>query len=144
MSALITHAQLAAKGESQFGLGVLAGPDMDILNSAVPNVTGKEATVSDFFGGESPERLQVMLEQAQAKMGHALHSRGYRPDPGGERQTTTKKIYGRPGESGSFNAGSPVTPRPGMVRIQDKATGKRGWAKPGAIPEGAEEVTDGR
>lgn len=38
----------------------------------------------------------------------------------------------------------PTPPKPGMVRIMDPNTGKRGWAPAGQIPAGTVEANDGR
>lgn len=104
MSSLITHAKLAAKSESQFGLGVLAGPDMAILDSAVPDVTSANATVADFFNGESPERLRVMLEQSRLKLDDALAARGYRKGASGGNFDLAGKVKIRRKSDGAVKA----------------------------------------
>lgn len=88
MSSLVTHLQFTAKGPTQFGLGVIAGPDMDLLNAVIPNPTKKDATLADFFGGgtefsESMERLRVMREQIDKRLHNAIVKRGYDPEKKG-------------------------------------------------------------
>jgi hypothetical protein len=83
MSSLATHLQLTAKGPTMFGLGVIAGPDMDLLNAVITNPTKKDATFADFFGGggkelsETMERLRVMREQVGKKLHNTIVKRGY-------------------------------------------------------------------
>lgn len=83
MTALARHLQLSAKGKAMFELGVLAGPDLDLLENTIPNPSSRNATMADFFGGgetgtDSLERLRVMQEQVGKKFEAAVGSRGYR------------------------------------------------------------------
>ena len=106
MEAIARHLQLKAKGETMFQLGVIAGPDMDLLNSVIPVPTKKAATIADFFSGggetsETMERLRVMREQLGDNLHTALTSRGYRPKakgsntkaaPGGLTEAEKKEL----------------------------------------------------
>jgi hypothetical protein len=83
MEAIARHLQLKSKGKTMFELGVIAGPDMDLLNSVVPVPTGKQATIADFFSGggdtsETMERLRVMREQLGDNLHNSISTRGYR------------------------------------------------------------------
>jgi hypothetical protein len=84
MEAVARNLQLMAKGKTMYELGVIAGPDMDLLNSVVPVPGSKTATIADWFSGDSGgdasetmERLRVMREQLGQKFELAAKSRGY-------------------------------------------------------------------
>lgn len=81
--ALTRHLQLRAKSKAGFDLGVIAGPDMALLESVIPNPTNKQATLADFFSGggdasETMERYRVFREQMAKNFDAAATSRGYR------------------------------------------------------------------
>lgn len=82
MEAVARHLQLKSKGKTMFELGVIAGPDMDLLNGVIPVPTKKDATIADFFSGggdssETMERLRVMREQLGENFHSAATTRGY-------------------------------------------------------------------
>jgi hypothetical protein len=90
MGSLATNLQLTAKGPNMYGLGVIAGPDMDLLNAVISNPTKKDATIADFFSGggdaaESMERLRVFREQLGSKIHTALSTRGFRKKKDGAK-----------------------------------------------------------
>lgn len=75
--------QLNMKGPAMYQLGVIAGPDMDLLNAVTGNPT--EATVNNMLtgGGGELKRLIAIGERANAKMQAEASARGYRPKGGG-------------------------------------------------------------
>lgn len=83
MESLARNLQLLAKGPAGYELGVIAGPDMDLLNSVIPVSTSKQATIADFFTGggdvsETMERLRVFRDQIGSKFDAKVTARGYR------------------------------------------------------------------
>lgn len=113
MSSIARHLQLQAKNKSMFELGVLAGPDLGLLEQTIPNPASGDATIADFFGGgenggESLERLRVMREQVDKRFASGVWARGYEPDAeGGGRQ------------GGGFDAGAPVIGKSGRKLFQN-------------------------
>lgn len=78
MRALVRNLQLQAKGESMFKLGVLAGPDLMLLEELVPNPTTTKASFLDFFGGNQIlPTLEVFSKQADLNFENAAKARGY-------------------------------------------------------------------
>lgn len=75
--------QLNMKGPAMYQLGVIAGPDMDLLNAVTGNPT--EATVNNMLtgGGGELKRLIAIGDRANAKMQAEAAARGYRPKGGG-------------------------------------------------------------
>lgn len=75
--------QLNMKGPAMYQLGVIAGPDMDLLNAVTGNPT--EATVNNMLtgGGGELKRLIAIGDRANAKMQAEASARGYRPKGGG-------------------------------------------------------------
>jgi hypothetical protein len=79
MQSLVTDLQLAMKGPEMFQLGVLAGPDMAILDRMVPDVTGAQANILDFLGGaQIIPKLEALEGQVGRKFENKARALGYR------------------------------------------------------------------
>lgn len=77
--ALTTDLQLSMKGPEQYALGVLAGPDMGLLEKTIPNPTGVNATLLDFFSGDQNvlARYASLRSQAKRRFEDKARSLGY-------------------------------------------------------------------
>ncbi len=88
MEGMLKHLQLLAKGEALYKLGVLSGPDMDILTA----ITGDPTKWSAIFKGDSSgvlTKLRTMRENLDGNLASALEAHGYKqaaaqPVAGGE------------------------------------------------------------
>lgn len=80
MSALTTDLMLRAKSDAVYALGVIAGPDLDLLTQLAPNVTSREATLLDFVGDDqSMARITTLGEQLDRGFANSARARGFRP-----------------------------------------------------------------
>lgn len=89
---------------------------------------GKGTTEQQFRSG-----AKALVRDLRAEL--AAKEAKYRPE-------VVKTLHQRGGVT-DLPSGATATPRPpspGMVRIRDPKTGRTGWARPGAIPAGAEVV----
>ena len=80
MEALAYDLMLSAKGENMYQLGVLTGPDLDVLAKVVPNPTGGRGSVLDFLSGDQNvlQKLETLKQQVSRRFENAARARGYR------------------------------------------------------------------
>lgn len=105
MRSLTTDLQLAMKGQEMYGLGVITGPDLDLLNSVVATPTSTEANVLDFLGGgQTLTQLKTLSDQVGRRFENSARSMGYR----------------KPGEGG----GAPTAPGPASTAPATQGDGK--------------------
>ena len=81
MEALATELYASMKGPDQYALGVLAGPDMALLQKTIPEPTGAQATILDFFSGDQNvlARYDELGSQVRARFEDRVRSFGYVP-----------------------------------------------------------------
>lgn len=86
-STLATDIQLRMKGEDQYGLGVLTGPDMEILRKAIP-----EPGVIDwgYLMKTGPAKLDQTLANINRNYDSHMRSIGYRRVGGGKQPVEAK------------------------------------------------------
>ncbi len=78
MTSLITDLKLAMKGPDAYQLGVLAGPDMAILDTMVPGVSGSTANIMDFIGSDQVlVKLETLASQVNRRFANSARSMGY-------------------------------------------------------------------
>lgn len=79
MRGLLTDIQLGLKGPAQYQLGVLAGPDMELLTA----VTGDPTKLDAFVKGgveTAASKLEGVASRARARAENKLSMRGYHPE----------------------------------------------------------------
>jgi hypothetical protein len=111
MSALATDLMLAAKGPEMYQLGVIAGPDMEILGKIVTDPTSANATALDFIGDDqSMARLTALAGQVKRRFGNSARSLGFKqksvPSAKGGKLDLTEGGGGvvRPATEAEYNA----------------------------------------
>ncbi len=112
MQALATDLKMTAKSESQYQLGVIAGPDMGLLESVVPDPSTANTTALDFVGGsQSMDRLGVFRGQALRRFENRARSLGYKPKGGGASAPAGSPFQTPPGAKAQATggAGTPVS-----------------------------------
>lgn len=82
MSSLATEIQLLAKGPNMYQLGVLTGPDMDLLNK----ITADPSSMDSFFTWDSTrlKQIETQLKSVKDKVGSITKASGYRKAGGEE------------------------------------------------------------
>lgn len=79
MQGLLTDLQLNLKGESQFGLGVLTGPDLALLEKVTGDPTRVGNTLLDYFseGENTLAKLAEVRNQSRQRFENRLNASGY-------------------------------------------------------------------
>lgn len=79
MSSLTTDLLMSMKGDAMYQLGVLSGPDLEILQRVAPDPTTSKANVLDFLGGDQTlVKLQTLSSQVGRRFENSARSLGYR------------------------------------------------------------------
>jgi hypothetical protein len=80
MAALTTDLMMSMKGPEMYGLGVITGPDLSLLQQVVPDPTNAQASVLDFLGGgQTLPKLSTLRNQVSSRFESSARSLGYRP-----------------------------------------------------------------
>lgn len=109
MSSLSTDLIMAAKSPEMYQLGVIAGPDMELLNRVAADPTTKESTILDFVGDDqSMARLGAFRGQIDRRFGNSARSLGFMP--------RAKGAQSRP----SGAASKPVASKPGAMSPEQR------------------------
>lgn len=116
---LVTQIQLAAKGNSDLQLGVLAGPDMSILTGLFPPTATAGQALAELIGqGTAGPKLEEALKRSQNIWRLAKEQFGY-AERGDEGYDASKKAYTER-----------TTERPELVPVYEVATGRMSMRPP--------------
>lgn len=109
LKSLITDLKLAMKGPEQFALGVLAGPDMELIDKVVPDPTTPRATVMHYLGGsdQTMPQLSALRGQVKRRFAEAAAARGFRPNAAAAPAKVRVKRLSD-GKTGTMDANDPA------------------------------------
>lgn len=98
MSSLATEIQLLSKSPSMYSLGVLTGPDLEILKK----ITADPSDMSSLFTRDSTRKAQInaQLASIENKLASKAASLGYRSAPSSEKGLAGGGVGGQQGGGG--------------------------------------------
>jgi hypothetical protein len=79
MDSLARDIQLSAKNEDLYGLGVLTGPDLALLEEIIQAPTGIGAKLDPFSGGRAANKAQQFREMLNTRIGAKAKTYGFEP-----------------------------------------------------------------
>lgn len=143
LSVLYGKVRDAYRVAAQFG--VPSGKDMEMIADVVKD----PRRFLNVFSGRDMAAFEALKGATLRERDLFARTRGY--DPSGASTGAPKAANPKsPMEIVRERLAPPVAakqltpPQPGMVRVEDPVSKKRGWFMPNAIPPGAVEVNDGR
>jgi hypothetical protein len=80
MDSLARDIQLAAKNEDLYGLGVLTGPDLQILEDIISAPTGLGAKLDPMSGSRAANKTQQFREMLNSKINAKAKTFGFEPE----------------------------------------------------------------
>lgn len=80
MDSLARDIQLSAKNEDLYGLGVLTGPDLALLEEIIQAPTGKIDAINPWAGGKANNKAQQFREMMNMRINSKAKTYGFEPD----------------------------------------------------------------
>jgi hypothetical protein len=98
--ALATIIALDVKGKAMADLGVLAGPDMDILRAMIPGLQNGKINIDLLSQHGGAARLRTLISSISSKMENSLQTQGYEYNPDAYKSLYGKSAYEQQPQSG--------------------------------------------
>jgi hypothetical protein len=112
MESLARDIQLAAKNEDLYGLGVLTGPDLQILEEIIAAPTGLGAKLDPFSGSRAANKTQQFRDMLNTKINAKAKTFGFEPQQEWREIAEGRKKKEGEGFGPSAHAGGRPQPSP--------------------------------
>lgn len=133
MQSLVRDLQLAMKGKAGYELGVLTGPDLDLLEEVIPNPSNEKGAFADFFtkGENTVAKLKTLRSQLRRRFDRRVAASGFSPEkqtasePAGvapvdsDKKTPSGKPYARRQFSASANKTRFLDDQDNVIEVVD-------------------------
>jgi uncharacterized phage infection (PIP) family protein YhgE len=113
MDSLARDIQLSAKNEDLYGLGVLTGPDLALLEEIIEAPTGLGANLNPFAGSKAVNKAQQFREMLNTRIGAKAKTYGFEPE---EEWTTLAQDSPKEKEGFGPSAHAKDPPKHGTVK----------------------------